>query len=114
MNKNHELPVEARYGMTKSFYAGVQESYKDVLEEIREMKETFEANEKEMFVLNSLEKSIFLSVENEKLREQKAMNIFNVIEAKESILKRVLKSIFNKNADNSSTLDGQELPAEND
>ncbi|MEB8171700.1 hypothetical protein NGH30_07610 [Macrococcus caseolyticus] len=88
MTKNI-LPTVARAGMTEAFYTGIQEGYEDVLNEIAEMKETFEGNEKEMFVLYSLEKIVLLQYKLEAENKKREMNKYNIKPKKKSLLSRL-------------------------
>ena len=88
MTKNI-LPTVARAGMTEAFYTGIQEGYEDVLNEIAEMKETFEGNEKEMFVLYSLEKIVLLQCKLEAENKKREMNKYNIKPNKKSLFSRL-------------------------
>ncbi|WP_414052091.1 hypothetical protein [Macrococcus animalis] len=91
--KKEILPTVARAGMTQAFYTGVLEGYKDVLNEIEDMKDTFDGNEKEMFVLKSLERTILLQSKNETEKMHKGMSRFRILPKKRSIFNRLL--LFN-------------------
>ncbi|PKE16732.1 hypothetical protein [Macrococcoides caseolyticum] len=88
MTKNI-LPTVARTGMTEAFYTGIQEGYEDVLNEIEEMKEDFEGNAKEMFVLKALEKTILLQSKVEAENKKREMNKYNIKPKKKSLYSRL-------------------------
>lgn len=88
MTKNI-LPTVARAGMTEAFYTGIEEGYEDVLKEIEEMKEDFEGNAKEMFVLKALEKTILLQSKVEAENKKREMNKYNIKPKKKSLFRRL-------------------------